>query len=223
VFQEAGDEPTILVYMNKRSDRRFDCGRLMQKASADFDRLKDQEALQKHEKHDDQNKLFQRKNSIDHQVVETPDQLMNALQKTFEFDFDPVPVRPKHDALKLKRWGSVNYVNPPFAHAAAFCFHAVRINEWTGAKTVVICPTSIGSRWREELDSTGHVNAVIFLRSGIKFKGYETQIGLSMYLLLIGDKRDEPSRVFFWDPLTKLRRQASESRDVAAFLRSVGW
>jgi site-specific DNA-methyltransferase (adenine-specific) len=43
----------------------------------------------------------------------TPQKLYNSLNRIFRFDFDPCPVDPDFDGLKI-RWKQSNYVNPPY-------------------------------------------------------------------------------------------------------------
>lgn len=45
---------------------------------------------------------------------ETPEELYDALNNIFHFDFDPCPVTPSFDGLRLD-WGKRNYVNPPYS------------------------------------------------------------------------------------------------------------
>lgn len=65
--------------------------------------------------HPEENK-FHKGNGIDgkHYWLTPPD-LFNAMQKEFQFDFDPCPF-PKPDTFDglTCEWGRSNYVNPPF-------------------------------------------------------------------------------------------------------------
>lgn len=66
----------------------------------------------------------------------TPPELMEALQKEFNFDFDPCPYpQPEgFDGLTLE-WGQSNYVNPPFSGPTAWVRKAIEENK--KGKTVV--------------------------------------------------------------------------------------
>ena len=67
----------------------------------------------------------------------TPPDLMARLQTEFNFDFDacPYPRPAGFDGLK-EPWGQRTWVNPPFAHRAAWIPKAVR--EAEEGKTVVM-------------------------------------------------------------------------------------
>ena len=119
----------------------------------------------------------------------------------------------------------MNYCNPPFKHAAAFCFRAVEIAKKTGSKTIIICPATVRSVWRYELHKTGAVHGVIFLRSGIKFEGYEKEMPMPLNLLLIGTpKKLDEVPVFFWDVLDNENRlKPSTENSRAPNLSCIGW
>lgn len=223
--QPSGHDP-VIVYMQRRTERPFDAGKLKRECSRDFCKLKDLDALAEHAKIQSStgnSTVWSFSNTDQTQVVQTPQHLYSKFDAVFKFDHDPCPLRPTTDAM-VTPWGAMNYVNPPFRHAAAFAFRAVDENVARGCKSVLICPAVVGSRWREELAATGHVAGVIFLRSGITFEGYKTQMGMCLNLILIGDKASGTSPCFFWDPLSdKKRRFKSDERDVGAFLRRIDW
>jgi hypothetical protein len=63
-----------------------------------------------------ENNKFHKGNSVDgkHYWLTPPD-LLNDLQKEFNFDFDPCPYPKPEDFDGLtNEWGKSNYVNPPF-------------------------------------------------------------------------------------------------------------
>ena len=43
----------------------------------------------------------------------TPKKLLEELNKEFDFTFDPCPINPDFDGLKID-WGIRNFVNPPY-------------------------------------------------------------------------------------------------------------
>jgi len=65
-------------------------------------------------------KLFSSKKSDNWQ---TPPELYAELDKEFKFDFDPCPLKPKFDGLKIS-WGKRNFVNPPYSKIRAFLVKA---------------------------------------------------------------------------------------------------
>lgn len=224
------DEPTFLSYFNYDNRRRnvFRVQKLKEKASQAFLDLRLQDATTDYAHGTVKNKnavLQAGRNGDASQVVVTPSALLQTLNKVFNFDYDPCPVFPDSDAMK-NEWGMMNYVNPPFKHTAAFCFRAIEMAKKKGAKSVVICPATVRSVWRYELHKTGCVHAVIFLRSGIKFDGYEKEMPLPMNLLLIGQPRAQSAQVpvFFWDPIENDKRlKPTTTHSNPPELTKIGW
>ena len=71
----------------------------------------------------------------------TPPDLMDKLQKEFNFDYDPCPhPRPKgYDGIEAD-WGKMNYVNPPFTGGVTkWCRKALEERE-KGNSTVMVLP-----------------------------------------------------------------------------------
>lgn len=232
VFEEQGlgqGEYPAMVCMQRRTFNTFHPERMKARASKDFHEMKDMHQLENYESTErarGRSSAFRCSGSKQSQVVRTPESLYNAFDGLFHFDFDPCPVNPEFDAMTSRWGGRMCYVNPPFKHSGAFALRAVEQNREHGTKTVMICCAVVSSRWREELAFSGHLNGVIFLRDGICFEGYKDSVGMSMNLLLIGDKRqvnDVPC--FFWDALgdTKKRRLKSEPRDPTRFLYDIGF
>lgn len=70
----------------------------------------------------------------------TPKHLYDKLNEEFNFDFDPCPVAPDFDGLKVE-WGKCNFVNPPYSREVKkWCEKAVK--EWKKGKTVVMLVAS---------------------------------------------------------------------------------
>lgn len=53
-------------------------------------------------------------NTKSHDDWGTPKYLFDELNKEFNFDFDPCPMRSSFDGLKCD-WGKSNFVNPPYS------------------------------------------------------------------------------------------------------------
>ncbi len=70
---------------------------------------------------------------------ETPSELYNALNNIFHFDFDPCPVNPTFDGLKID-WGKRNYVNPPYSQLAKWVEKAY-IETSKGKVVVMLIPS----------------------------------------------------------------------------------
>jgi site-specific DNA-methyltransferase (adenine-specific) len=116
--------------------------------------------------------------------VATPKDLYEDLDKEFNFDFDPCPLRAKFDGLKIK-WGKRNYVNPPYSNIKAFMKKAIREME-KGNLTVFLIPLRMASKYWERYVYP-YASDVRIIAGYIKFQGYEkirglnTPIGLVVY------------------------------------------
>ena len=58
----------------------------------------------------------------------TPESFYNELNKEFNFDFDPCPLNPNFDGLKIE-WGKRNFVNPPYGKKLKTAFVMKAIEE----------------------------------------------------------------------------------------------
>lgn len=222
-------KPTTLSYLAYSNTKRlkFDPAKLKAKASLIYKELREIPAVKDYEHGTTGNAgaVMQGKcNGNTSQVVATPPFLLETLHKVFAFDCDPCPIFPDKDAM-TSAWGRMNYVNPPFKHTAAFCFRAAELAIEKGSKTVIICPATIRSVWRQELHKTGTVHAYIFLRSGITFEGYKKAMPLPLNLILIGEPRNlQEVPVFFWDAVKNDKRlKPSLFCDSPPDLTAIGW
>jgi len=50
---------------------------------------------------------------------QTPKDFYDELNEEFKFDFDPCPMNPKFDGLKIA-WGKRNFINPPYSKIKQF-------------------------------------------------------------------------------------------------------
>lgn len=211
---------------NKFAAKPIDQQKVYEKASADFHKiraevplaLKTQTQRENFEKRtrDGNKKMGSTKLRLSPhtsmQAVETPKEMYDNFNKFFKFDHDPCPIHSETNALETE-WGRRNYVNPPFKHTDAFVMRAVELYKQNGACTVVLCPARTASRWFEWLFHSKCLNAVVFLRSGIKFEGFTGTIPHPMMLLCIGDKFgkcfERQPYVLFWDVLTSKKRRVT--------------
>lgn len=227
VFLRRGTGPQYLHYADLVPDEGFFKEGLKMSASMDFEEMAKQAFTTfNHGVYKNSEAVLQcGRGDLQRQVVKTPDVLYNAFDKVFHFTYDPCPLHPEKDAM-LSDWGSMNYVNPPFTHTGAFAWRAAEQAAAHGHRTVLICPALVQQKWRTQLTLTGHIHAVVFLRSGIKFEGYEKKMPLPLNLLLIGPSIGPNTRkipVFFWDPLssTMRRKIPSSKQDWPAPLKSL--
>jgi site-specific DNA-methyltransferase (adenine-specific) len=79
------------------------------------------------------------------QNAQTPAALMRSLQREFRFTFDPAPVKPSFDGLKVP-WGRRNYVNPPYDAISAWVSKAVAELD-QGKVSVFLIPLRMHTRY----------------------------------------------------------------------------
>ena len=231
VFIEIGQQDkqdVRLVCMTAPVSKTFSVPALKSKASWLFKQMSNVKPIENFEigsgKKNKTGTFQGRRNNIRHQCVRTPIAFYNLLNSIFSFDFDPCPINASEDAMTMK-WGRVNYVNPPFEITSAFAFRAVEQAKEHGARTVLICPVATNSRWFNELVKTRHLLAIVFLREGMRFDGYNKAMNLHLNLLLIGLPISE-QQPFVW----QLDAEKGKKRKIpSAFehwplpLERIGW
>ena len=85
------------------------------------------------------------------QTWKTPFDLMKSLEVEFMFDFDPAPVNPNFDGLKVE-WGSCNYINPPYTTKLQDAFVKKAYEESLKGKTcVMLLPARTGTKRFHEI------------------------------------------------------------------------
>jgi len=75
----------------------------------------------------------------------TPEDVFNALNKEFMFDFDPCPLHAKQNGLVIE-WGGVNFVNPPYSQISAWCKKSYE-ESLKGKIVVMLIPSRTDTRW----------------------------------------------------------------------------
>lgn len=79
-------------------------------------------------------------NTESHDNWGTPKELYEALNKEFNFDFDPCPMHHNlklWDGLKID-WGKSNFVNPPYNKVDKPKWIKKAFEEWQKGKTIVM-------------------------------------------------------------------------------------
>jgi len=105
----------------------------------------------------------------------TPPEFYEALNREFNFDFDPCPlnygaITPDTDGLLIE-WGDRNYVNPPYSRALKEAFVLKAIEESTKGKLcVMLLPVSTSTKLFH-----GHIQPsateICFVKGRIPFIG----------------------------------------------------
>lgn len=105
----------------------------------------------------------------------TPDYLYEDLNKEFNFDFDPCPLKhniEEWDGLLIE-WGKCNFVNPPYSKALKEAFIRKAYEErQKGKRVVMLLPVSTSTKIFHEII---YPNCEIrFLKGRVKFQGINT-------------------------------------------------
>jgi hypothetical protein len=104
----------------------------------------------------------------------TPEELYEALNAEFRFDYDPCPLNSDFDGL-LKEWGQANFVNPPYSRKLKEAFVLKAIEEAAkGKKSVLPLPVSTSTRLFHDYIKP-NATEIRFLRGRVKFKGINTK------------------------------------------------
>lgn len=87
----------------------------------------------------------------------TPPELLNELNSTFHFDFDPCPF-PRPDGFDglVQPWGSSSYVNPPFGGPTAWVRKSIA-EAAQGKRVVLVFPVY---KWILEILQSPHLKEV---------------------------------------------------------------
>ena len=100
---------------------------------------------------------------------ETPKDVYASLDKEFNFDFDPCPLKSRDDGLNMV-WGNRNFVNPPYSKIALWIKKAYE--EWLKGKTVVLLiPSRTDTRWFH--DYILKADEIRFIKGRLKFSGHK--------------------------------------------------
>lgn len=116
----------------------------------------------------------------------TPDCIYQELNIEFNFDFDPCPVNPEFDGLKIE-WGKVNFVNPPYGREIGKWLKK-GFEEWHKGKIIVfLIPSRTDTKWWH--DYVMKADEIRFIRGRLKFKGAKNSAPFpSCIVVFRGDK-----------------------------------
>jgi len=97
----------------------------------------------------------------------TPKGLYNELNKEFNFDFDPCPLkRGDFDGLKIA-WGKRNFVNPPYGNAIKHWIKKAFNESQKGKLVVLLIPSRTDTHWWH--DFIMKANEIRFIKGRLKF------------------------------------------------------
>ena len=99
---------------------------------------------------------------------QTPNELYQALDAEFNFDFDPCPNNPKFDGLSVE-WGLRNYVNPPYGRKIGQWFAKAFEEREKGRLSVFLVPSRTDTIWWHKYAM--QADDIRFIKGRLKFRG----------------------------------------------------
>jgi hypothetical protein len=113
------------------------------------------------------------------QDVETPPHVKSWIQRHLYgqdnvFDFDPCPINPTFDGLKVD-WGMRNFVNPPYLKIQPWLLKARQeVNKRKNSEAVFLIPFRPGRKYLVDVLTTWQeVCNIVILRKPITFTGFK--------------------------------------------------
>jgi hypothetical protein len=125
------------------------------------------------------------------QFARTPKELYTLFQSLYRIQmrswFDPCPVNPKRDGLKIA-WKSPAYCNPPFRDGVTWFDKAVQEHTQRRVSTLLLLPIRSDARYmhRHVLKSPA-VSSVVVLTHSVTFEPYTKNLATPIMLVTIGD------------------------------------
>ena len=96
----------------------------------------------------------------------TPKAVYQILDAEFNFDFDPCPVKPDFDGLKIE-WGKSNFVNPPYGRELPKWIEKGFKEYQKGKIVVLLIPSRTDTiAWHEYIMKA---NEIRFIKGRLKF------------------------------------------------------
>ena len=96
----------------------------------------------------------------------TPQKLYNSLNQIFRFNFDPCPVNPDFDGLKIN-WKQSNYVNPPYGRKLGLWVKKCFEESQKGKTSVLLIPSRTDTRyWHKYVMKASEI---WFIKGRLKF------------------------------------------------------
>ena len=102
----------------------------------------------------------------------TPPEIYGALNKEFNFDFDPCPYNDTADLVDglAIEWGKSNYINPPYSRKLKEAFVAKAVEQSKNGKLcVLLLPVSTSTKLFHDVIKP-NAKEIRFLRGRIKFQ-----------------------------------------------------
>lgn len=118
-------------------------------------------------------------------VHETPDRVYDLIEEYWGYTkddmFDPCPIKPQWDGLKI-RWHKINFVNPPYTLLKEFVTEAIHDSK-LGNKTIMLLPAKTDQQWFHDILSREY--EIKWIRKRLKFKNNKWSATQPHFLVMI--------------------------------------
>ena len=114
--------------------------------------------------------------------VATPQDLYDALDAEYHFDFDPCPLNAVAERTHPSgEWGQRNYVNPPFRDGKRFLEHNVS-QLASGKLSVFLLPANFDTIYWDRYVYP-YATDIRWLNSKVRFRGYDKPFPATLVLI----------------------------------------
>lgn len=113
-------------------------------------------------------------------IHETPDQVFDIIGISKELMFDPCPVNPEFDGLKIK-WKQTNFVNPPYSLLSQFVEKAHN-ETMNNNVSYLLLPSKTDQLWFHKY-IIPRIKDVIWLQGRLKFKGHKSHATIPHFII----------------------------------------
>lgn len=104
------------------------------------------------------------------------------LMKHFKYHFDPCPINPLFDGLKIN-WHNPTYVNPPYSSPIKWVKKAIEEKD-KGNSVVMLLRVDPSTKWyRLLIENNAHI---CFFNERLKFSGVKGSPNFSSMLVFLG-------------------------------------
>lgn len=119
----------------------------------------------------------------------TPVGVYDTLNEEFGFDFDPAPVEPGFDGLKVS-WGERNFVNPPYGRQVGLWVKKAWEESQEGKLVVMLLASRTDTTWWHDYCMLGEIR---FIRGRLKFDGQSNSAPFPSAIVIF-----RPPKKSFW-------------------------
>lgn len=115
----------------------------------------------------------------------TPKAFYDKLNEEFNFNFDPCPVNPKFDGLKIE-WKERNFVNPPYRRELIKWLKKGYEESKKGKLVVFLIPSRTDTRFWH--DFVMKADEIRFIKGRLKFNGYKNSAPFPSAIIIFRGK-----------------------------------